>query len=650
MGFFLRSKKVKKDSPPSQSKGRRSSLQSRPSPPSPIQVPPTPFQPAGLLPPPPGWNGEAQSPPQYHHHGSYPPIVVNQNHYYLGAPPPREAPPPSYAPSASFGKLNLGSAADLAKEVYQGTEQLLDDSLAAWHNCGNQLVSQSNNVVEKVSNRVHQGTQQLLDGMLPPSWQSCGGELVSQSNAMVDEISHRFDNVLTKIDCGGYNGKEHDIFAWQSAQTSGHPPSPELPAVEKVASKSSRKSHGKAHPKGQTTAAAAVVSGSFFAKVDHYSNSRLPMNLPPLKLYIPTYPLLCLAAQYSERVYEPPTARAERDAHVDADWRTGTKAMVIKSIPMDSMNTIVFAIRGTATFMDWAVNLDMTPTSPAGFLDDPGNLCHSGFLSVARKMVTPVARRLRQLLEEDPWRASYSLLITGHSAGGAVAALLYSHMLATSKEAETDLNIVAGCFKRIHCITFGTPPISLVPLTKPSDYLRRPHLRKSVFLSFVNEGDPVTRADKAYVKSLLELFAAPTPRATTDSRKSISSRSNSKKSRRSSEKASSKSSSTTVSSALTTTSRSSSSSKASGPAWNVPPSTLSCAGRVVVLRSGDPKARLRRGKTTVEERLHEGVVAQIVTDEQLRGVVWGDPVAHMMKLYAGRIEVLAVGAVTGMGY
>jgi len=84
--------------------------------------------------------------------------------------------------------------------------------------------------------------------------------------------------------------------------------------------------------------------------------------------YIPTYPLLCLAAQYSERVYEPPTAHAERDAHVDADWRTGTKAMVIKSIPMDSMNTIVFAIRGTATFMDWAVNLDLTPTSPAGFL------------------------------------------------------------------------------------------------------------------------------------------------------------------------------------------------------------------------------------------------------------------------------------------
>jgi hypothetical protein len=45
--------------------------------------------------------------------------------------------------------------------------------------------------------------------------------------------------------------------------------------------------------------------------------------------------------------------------------------MVIKSVPMDQINTIVFAIRGTATFMDWAVNLNMAPVSPAGFLVSP---------------------------------------------------------------------------------------------------------------------------------------------------------------------------------------------------------------------------------------------------------------------------------------
>jgi len=69
----------------------------------------------------------------------------------------------------------------------------------------------------------------------------------------------------------------------------------------------------------------------------------------------------------------------------------------------------------------------------------------------------------------------------------------------------------------------------------------------------------------------------------------------------------------------------------------------------VVLRSGDPKARLK-GKKTVEERLNEGVVAHIATDEQLRKVVWGDPVCHVMRLYSGRIETLAVGAVTARGY
>ena len=58
----------------------------------------------------------------------------------------------------------------------------------------------------------------------------------------------------------------------------------------------------------------------------------------------------------------------EREAHVDANWRMGTKAMVIKSIPIDDMNTIIFAIRGSQTFMDWAVNLNSAPVSPSGFL------------------------------------------------------------------------------------------------------------------------------------------------------------------------------------------------------------------------------------------------------------------------------------------
>lgn len=42
--------------------------------------------------------------------------------------------------------------------------------------------------------------------------------------------------------------------------------------------------------------------------------------------------------------------------------------MVIKSMPIDDMNCVVFAIRGSQTFMDWAVNLNSAPVSPNDFL------------------------------------------------------------------------------------------------------------------------------------------------------------------------------------------------------------------------------------------------------------------------------------------
>ena len=80
---------------------------------------------------------------------------------------------------------------------------------------------------------------------------------------------------------------------------------------------------------------------------------------------MPTYPLLCLAATYSERVYlQPGPDSKETETHIPSDWRSGTKAMVLKSVPVEDLNTIVFAIRGSQTFMDWAVNYNSDPHSP----------------------------------------------------------------------------------------------------------------------------------------------------------------------------------------------------------------------------------------------------------------------------------------------
>ncbi|KAK2007288.1 alpha/beta-hydrolase [Colletotrichum eremochloae] len=579
------------------------------------------------------------------------PIVVNQ-HYYLHPPPSSHlalaAPSTAAASQSGAGANTCPSGLD----KFAGSVVTIAKDFASPH---------------------------FLE---EPNFHPHATQLINSTAACVDQIAGCFNDVMTLIDRDRLVGNEKALFSYQ--QDGSAPPCEGKRGADggggggggrgaksgKGASGAKKRTKEKdSSSKVQSTAVAtSVVSGNYFAKVELYANSRLPMNLPPLKLYMATWPLLCMAAQYAERVYEHPKG-AERDAHVSADWRTGTKAMVIKSVPMDHVSTIVFAIRGSATFMDWAVNLNSAPASPAGFLDDPGNSCHAGFLAVARKTVRPVAARLRQLLEEDPARGAYSLLITGHSAGGAVASLLYAHMLATSPQAESELNVLTGCFKRVHCVTFGTPPISLLPLRRPD----RPELRKSLFLTFVNEGDPVARADKAYVKSLLELFAAPAPRERErekerkqsgqassalvvagsqerEKKAGVGSRLAVKASKMSLRPKGSKTSLAQAAKEPRDPSErdggSGSGSRRKKPVWHLPPSTLSSPGRIVVLRSGNPKARIKDRKT-VSERLDEGVVAQTVTDEELRGVVWGDPVCHVMRLYSGRIETLAVGAVTG---
>ncbi|KAG8163591.1 hypothetical protein KVR01_006888 [Diaporthe batatas] len=568
------------------------------------------FQSAGYLPAPPGWNAASSPPPPYPYQqqSQQAPVVVNQHYYMLAPPPPNGEYRAHQGNPVPLSKLIIGSAVNLADQLLPGVvPALLNDGL------------------------------NLRGG-------ECN-QFAGPGAAALNQLGDRFNDVMTQIDRDRYAGNERDLFTYRpdsdSDSSTGTTTRGQLGRP-----RTNQSSHrGHATSKGQTAAAAAsVLSGNYFAKVELYANSRLPMDLPPLKLYIPTWPLLCLAAQYSDRVYEKARG-AEKDVQVGASYSSGTRAMVIKSVPMDHMNTIVFAIRGTATFMDWAVNLNTAPSSPAGFLDDAGNYCHTGFLTAARRMIRPVAARLRQLLQEDPGRASYSLLITGHSAGGAVAALLYAHMLSESRAAQSELSSLTGCFRRVHCVTFGAPPVSLLPLQRPEG---RADLRKSIFLSFVNEGDPVARADKAYVKSLLELFATPAPASSASASASASALLECPKQ---------KASKTSLASARSGKSARSSKTKGAGgsnptakkPVWKVPPSPLSNAGRIVVLRSGDQKARLK-GKKTVEERLNEGVVAQVATDEQLRGVIWGDPVAHMMKLYAGRLEILAVGAVTAKGY
>jgi hypothetical protein len=224
-------------------------------------------------------------------------------------------------------------------------------------------------------------------------------------------------------------------------------------------------------------------------------------------------------------------------------------------------------------------------------------------------MIKPVAARLRTLLAENPSRSACSLLITGHSAGGAVAQLLYSHMMCKTA-VDSELSYLAGFFKRVHCVTFGAPPVSLLPLATPRSRANK----KSLFFAFVNEGDPVARADRAVIGSLLRLYASPPPTAGPQQQQQSSGFRWNKPTTWAAE------------------------AYAAAPTWPPPNATLSLGGRVVLLR---PR---------FDGRGPDDVEACTVTDEMLRDVVFGDPACHTMTMYSKRIEILATRAVTVGGF
>ncbi|KAI9665196.1 MAG: hypothetical protein M1831_002206 [Alyxoria varia] len=464
-----------------------------------------------------------------------------------------------------------------------------------------------------------------------------------QDPALLDDISERMDFALAQNIDEGPCGP--NLFQDQAV----------------VSSRSPREIR---RPQETAVATSRQPNQGYFCKAWLYANSRLPPSLPPLKLYIPTFPILCLAAQYSLRVYEtspsPPNTQPQPQPaissrpptiRIPASPRHNTKAITLSLHTCDTTRLILIAIRGTQSLRDWRSNLRSSPMSPGGFLSDPGNLCHAGFLAAARALLRPIAAELRDLLQQRPERCGASLCFTGHSAGGAVACLLYAYVMGSSDSGASaiasELKDIAAIFKRIHCVSFGAPPVSLLPLQRPSvpahspsDSRERKRIEKSLFFSFVNEGDPVVRADGvSAVKNLVALYTALPPL------------------------------------------------RAGVVEWPVPECTLSCAGRLVLLRGqsslqlqtnvtsthntqvggvGDGSGALgtalnkfglpvKRGKNGGGQNAAANSIPQlantacVITDEQLRGVVFGDPDCHAMTLYEERVRQLATGAVIGNG-
>ena len=423
-------------------------------------------------------------------------------------------------------------------------------------------------------------------GILKECWSS---KNVVPTSISCDNVAERLHKVLCRADVGDDNENNLEALTRELSLDDTQPTS----TTRGITSKQGKQTEDRS--KGLFSAQKAWM----------YANSRLPPYIPPFKAYLETWQLFLRAANASVAAYNGPGS-GERKDYVQADSRQGTKAMVLKSITMDDKKLIVIAIRGSQwNCRDWAVNFDSEPSPPDGFLDDSGNACHAGFLQVARSMVVPVANRLRELLEQAPNRLEgTSLLFTGHSAGGAVASLLYMHMF--SKKSSNPLSVFDGIFKRIHCVTFGVPPISLLPLQKPNNQ----RYKKNLFISFVNEGDPIVRADRRYMKSLVRLYATSAPK------KSVTPGLRQKMSRQ-------------VLKGQTAPSKA----KAHAPIWEIPDATLSNAGRIVVLRETPGKS--------------DKVEAVSSSDGELRGLVFGDPMMHHMDVYQRRINAIGIDIFSG---
>ncbi|KAL4994679.1 Alpha/Beta hydrolase protein [Aspergillus recurvatus] len=261
-------------------------------------------------------------------------------------------------------------------------------------------------------------------------------------------------------------------------------------------------------------------------KVKKYTNGSLPASVQPCLVSEKDLGLIKIAAWNAKSVYASDATHMDRIAQlkdfsdhqltehtqsIDASLRDGTvKATKLQlfSLPRGkSPSLLVVAIRGsTSKRRDWTINFDDMGqgTDGDGFLDsgDCKYQVHGGYLECAKGMVEKVSEAISSILSkaEQHTNTNIQLLFTGHSAGGAVASLLYAHMVSKNSSSLADLN---SSFTTIDCIVFGSPPVSKPALTAygPS----------STFLSIINEGDPVPRMDKDFIESLLIIYLSPMP-------------------------------------------------------------------------------------------------------------------------------------------
>ncbi|KAF8459250.1 Alpha/Beta hydrolase protein, partial [Kalaharituber pfeilii] len=227
------------------------------------------------------------------------------------------------------------------------------------------------------------------------------------------------------------------------------------------------------------------------------------------------------AAYDNEREPEEEGFRLEKQWYIPATVTGTTKATTFTIVNPKNESTsteaarnskdeggfplLVIAVKGSRSAVDWMVNSNGTPRSVGDFCNlshllpptrsatkhpDPVK-AHSGFLHCAHALLPQVRQELHKLIKEFN---THNVLFTGHSAGGAVASLLFTHFLSISHRDYKNI--------KFSLVTFGAPPVTSPDITP---LLLRSKVHRGTFLAICNEYDPVPRADSEYIRSLLDL-------------------------------------------------------------------------------------------------------------------------------------------------
>ncbi|KAF2843819.1 alpha/beta-hydrolase [Patellaria atrata CBS 101060] len=228
--------------------------------------------------------------------------------------------------------------------------------------------------------------------------------------------------------------------------------------------------------------------------------------------------IVSLTWALSASIYEP-----ENELDVPGYTFENTKIVypsldgTIKAIRFDIVNryaldeernihfpALVVSIRGTASGVDTMVNLNGRGKNVDDFIDISvlqteeehtlSNVrAHGGFLTAARAL----KGRVEEQLEKAWSKGVKNVIFTGHSAGGAVASLLFLRYALLTIDKYSGM--------KISLITFGAPPVITPNL---SSILEQGESKTSsgLCMNIINEYDVVSRADSSYIRSLVDLY------------------------------------------------------------------------------------------------------------------------------------------------